>query len=192
MDVNKVLDELKGKVDEYDLKEIAFKAIRKEFYAQHDIYINDRHVDKYMINTISDELNKLSELMVKDFGSMDIARIFYHLVDKRNMCYPEISTDKGILTLHKGYQISNSDILYVIRYSLNGQFDKDYAAINKITEDNKLSYNTTGYEIKVNELIKVKSFKNGKILIYGLSTDQIKTITDGFKIVDEFKNKVIY
>jgi len=195
MNINKVLDELKAVgLDEYDLREVAVKAIRKEFSKRHDIYLGEKEIDAWNINTIEESLKTVYDNQVMAFGSIDNANIYYNFKDLSMRI--DSFTDKAI-ELHRYSMSDNARFVYLLRYAINGTFDKDYHDTNELLDGKtplnlvRINYDNHHFELKVSESVKVKSFKNGKIIVTGLNKEQADRLKYGLNVVNKFNHNNI-
>jgi hypothetical protein len=194
INVLKVLDELKGKVDEYDVKPLMLKSIRSEFYKTHGVYPDEHTIN--LKETIEATSKDLVSRYTTVYGDMETARLFYQFhphqyafrASENSVC---VSND---LILHHYSNLSNSSILEIVKYGINGKFDKDLAEINKLLDTcvPRISYYNRMWLLTLPEKVSIKSFKNGKVTVTGLTTEMKKRIVDGFGIVEKYRNASLF
>ena len=182
---NNILDELKNSsIDEYDLKPLVLKAIRNDFSKLTNIYIDDSKIN--IDESIKQSVKSLYDRYVKAYDTLENAQLFYQFNDIK-IGLNEIN---DIVEFKRYYQSSNHDIFFMLRYAINGVFDKDYHETILLEDTNKIGYSLLNFDIKIGG-IRVKSFINGKIKIYGLTNEQKERIQKGFDIVKKYRNVTV-
>lgn len=187
MNVNKVLEELKTcGVDEYDIRDVAVKAIRKEFSKRYKIYLNDKSIDRWNINTIEESIKSIYDKHIKIFGDMETARVFYEFISLR--CSLHHITDKDI-EIGRYTNSSNAEIINIVRYSITGNIEMDYSEAYKVLDNHvpRIKHDMHMFELHIDN-VKIKSFKNGKVQITGLTQEQKDRLRYGFDVAEKYRN----
>ena len=185
MNINEILEELKHcNLSEYDIRSLATYQIRNIVYQKTGYYLNERDID--INQNISMSVNAMIKRLITAYDSIDNANICYHLSGYR-YAIREIN-DNGTMELYHSFHISNDIILFIVRYAINGTFDKDYAIIHKMQEENNIKYDDRKYYLKVNPAVSIESFKNGKVIVKGLSAEHITRIRNAYEITKKYLN----
>ncbi len=190
INITKVLDELKDNIDEYDIKPLMIKAIRSNFYQSYGIYPDERIIN--LKETIEATNKNLVSRYTTTYGSLVTARIFYELYPYQ-YAYRVDKEENEDLILHHYSNLSNSSILSIVRYGINGKFDKDLAEINKLLDEHspRIVYDSRMWTLPLTEKVTIKSFKSGKVVVSGLTDEQKNRIVAGFEIVAKYRNATI-
>jgi hypothetical protein len=123
----------------------------------------------------------LTFLEYKDHGSLFNYYFFRHV-------------GNGVFHCTKEYYESN--FFYLLRYIFNKHFDEDYAEAHRIidtyvrTDIGGFKNIPETYDITIAELnnINIKRFKNGKIIIKGLTKEQLSEIDRIASIAEKYRN----
>lgn len=199
-----VLDELKTMdIQDYQIRDIIKSRIRDMFYKHHNIYLDDKTISNEFNDwTTESNINlsvvNLSLKVAKAFESLDNAKIFYEL---EHYQYVLREINDKFVEFHRYNHLGNKDILFIVKYAITNTFDKDYAIINKILDEHNpiIKYDNYQWLIalgkneidSLNDKVTIKSFKNGKITIAGLTNEQKERIQKGFDIVKKYRNVTV-
>lgn len=200
MDVKTVLEELKtAGISWHDLIDVTERTVKRQYKQKYGIYPEDRELDKYNIVTIESEINRIHKKHIAVFGDMGTAKTFYEF---KGLRFSLESIDDKTVNFHRWSQSSNAEIIHLVRYAIFGAFDEDYKEVNNLLDnhDPRINYNSMMWELSINltgenaktwdikQVVTVKSFKNGKIKITGLTAEQKDRIKAGFDIVEKYRN----
>lgn len=190
INVSKVLDELKNQIDEYDIKPLMLKTVRSKFYATYGIYPDERIVN--LEETIEKSIQQLRARYIKAFGNLDTARLFYQMQRYQYAYRGADNENTKDLILHHYSSLDNSSILFIIRYGINGAFDKNFGIVDKFLDEHepKIMYDSRIWTLKLGN-VSIKSFKNGKVVISGLMDEQKNRIISGFETVTKYQNVTV-
>lgn len=182
IDKNYILSNIDIILDDYKIYSILENLIYTNISKRIGIYISEiviRNICNYYINDFNQQVedecyNKIRDYLIDKFGTLENA-LFYM---KLPICckYWKIEDDKVCFN----YYVNDEDkIVIILKYILTGILDEDYAVIYKENEDlinflrreNGLkSFNIGG------KSIVIRSYKNGKIIIKGLNTEQLNKL----------------
>ena len=86
----------------------------------------------------------------------------------------------------KGYGIEAYQLLYLLRYAIHGAFDEDFATVREWCEEKEIPPHVKHFDYEY-ENIKVKAFKNGRIDLKGITTEQTQKLAYLLDIQQKFK-----
>ena len=186
ININKVLDELKDKIDEYDIKPLYLKTVRNMFYSQHDIYVDEKNI--IVCEDIKTSLDDLKERHIATYESLNNARLFYRFKDVRYTLKMVEHIVNDNIILHRYGYINNNDLIWFISGVLKRSFDKGYQESDVILKTNNLLSDNPKFKIHLDKSIILESFMNGKITISGLSQEQKDNILYGYDLVKKYQH----
>ena len=190
INIPKTLDELKNEVDEYDIKPLMLKVIKSKFYATYGICPDEKVIN--LGETIADSIYELAKKYIITYGSLETTRLFYQFYPYQYAYRADENKYNRDLILHHYSNLSNSSILEIVRYGIYGVFDKDLSVINKLLDEHnpRITYDSRMWLLSI-EKVTIKSFKNGKVVVSGLTNEQRNRIINGFETVAKYRNVTI-
>ena len=180
--------------DNYDFDPLVFKINEKRLEKKYDVSITVGHFGEAYVYSTSAKFSVKGtdfEKIEKDFlkacekyGSLEKTKLFSQL-DSTFFYY--FFSYKGGNEFYMSKENGNMYVFYFLDYILKGELPEDFVEINDFLSRNKVHYNADSFDLKeVPEYnnISIKKYKNGKIIITGLTDKNLKKI----KEVQDFMN----
>lgn len=183
-------------VDAYDIRELYYRVIAQKLEKDTGLYFRHETYGYFATDTFQD-------LKIKDYLPYDqILSEFRKFEMSTGLSKDDVEIKNHFKFMKSGFTYKGNglmkrwgvypsfkDLVYLLIYVVKGEIGKDYSEaikiVDKYPELKTWEFPTGKFKIPEFRGIEIVSFKNGKIQIKGLSTEQENKIQHVFDIINQ-------